>query len=51
MSPNIDGVGIPDSKLAREISEMVRGTAMPLLFHHSSCVYFFLVPLPAGSAR
>jgi HD superfamily phosphodiesterase len=41
MSLNIDGVGIPDSKLAREITEMVRDTATPLLFHHSSRVYFF----------
>jgi HD superfamily phosphodiesterase len=41
MSLNIDGVGIPDSKLAREITEMVRDTATPLLFQHSSRVYFF----------
>jgi hypothetical protein len=35
------GVGIPDSKLAREITEMVRDTTPPLLFHHSSRVYYF----------
>jgi HD superfamily phosphodiesterase len=35
------GVRIPDSKLAREITEMVRDTAPPLLFHHSSRVYYF----------
>ena len=35
------GVRIPDSKLAREITEMVRDTAPPLLFHHSSRVYLF----------
>jgi hypothetical protein len=35
------GVRIPDSKLAREITEMVRDTAPPLLFHHSSRVYCF----------
>jgi len=33
--------GIPDSKLAREITEVVRDTATPLLFHHSSRVYYF----------
>ena len=35
------GVRIPDSKLAREITELVRDTASPLLFHHSSRVYYF----------
>jgi hypothetical protein len=35
------GVRIPDSKLAGEITEMVRDTAPPLLFHHSSRVYYF----------
>jgi hypothetical protein len=35
------GVAIPDSKLAREITEVVRDTATPLLFHHSSRVYYF----------
>jgi HD superfamily phosphodiesterase len=30
---------IPDSKLAREITELVRDTESPLLFHHSSRVY------------
>ena len=40
---NIDlaGVGIPDSKLAREITELVRDTETPLLFHHSSRVYYW----------
>lgn len=32
---------IPDSKLAREVTEFVRDTASPLLFHHSSRVYYF----------
>ncbi|HKM70545.1 MAG TPA: HD domain-containing protein [Stellaceae bacterium] len=41
MSPSIHGVGIPDSKIAREITELVRDTASPLLFHHSSRVYYF----------
>jgi hypothetical protein len=35
------GVTIPDSKLAREATELVRDTESPLLFNHSSRVYFF----------
>jgi len=38
-SPDLAGIGIPDSKLAREITELVRDTESPLLFHHSSRVY------------
>jgi len=41
MSLIIEGVRVPDSKLAREITEFVRDTETPLLFHHSSRVYFF----------
>ncbi len=41
MSPSIHGVRIPDSKIAREITELVRDTGSPLLFHHSSRVYYF----------
>jgi hypothetical protein len=41
MTLTIRGVGIPDSKLAREITELVRDTESPLLFHHSSRVYYF----------
>src|ERR1700676_4870847 len=41
MTPTVPGVGIPDSQLAREITELVRDTASPLLFHHSSRVYYF----------
>jgi HD superfamily phosphodiesterase len=37
----IDGVGIPDSALAREVTELVRDTSTPLLFNHSSRVYYF----------
>jgi HD superfamily phosphodiesterase len=37
----VQGVRIPDSKLAREITELVRDTESPLLFHHSSRVYYF----------
>jgi HD domain len=41
MTLTVEGVSIPDSKLAREITELVRDTESPLLFHHSSRVYFF----------
>ena len=34
-------VPIPDSKLAREITELIRDTETPLLFNHSSRVYCF----------
>src|SRR6201981_2340544 len=37
----IEGINIPDSKLAREVTELVRDTESPLLFHHSSRVYYF----------
>jgi hypothetical protein len=38
---SIGGVSIPDSKLAREITQFVRDTETDLLFHHSSRVYYF----------
>ena len=38
MAPDI---AIPDSRLAREITELVRDTESPLLFHHSSRVFHF----------
>jgi hypothetical protein len=41
MTLSIEGVSIPDSKLAAEVTELVRDTATPLLFHHSSRVYYF----------
>jgi HD domain len=41
MTFTVQGVGVPDSKLAKEITELVRDTESPLLFHHSSRVYFF----------
>jgi HD domain len=37
----VAGVSIPDSKLAREVTELVRDTEPPLLFHHSSRVYYW----------
>ncbi|MDB6021589.1 MAG: putative sensory box domain protein, partial [Pedosphaera sp.] len=41
MSASIEGIIIPDTKLTREITELVRDTEPPLLFHHSSRVYYF----------
>jgi hypothetical protein len=38
---SLAGIRIPDSKLAREITELVRDTETPLLFHHSSRVYYW----------
>ena len=37
----VAGVTIPDSKLAREVIELVKDTESPLLFHHSSRVYYW----------
>ncbi len=41
MTLTVQGMSVPDSKLAREIAELVRDTVSPLLFHHSSRVYYF----------
>jgi hypothetical protein len=41
MSLVVEGINIPDSRLAQDITQVVRDTATPLLFHHSSRVYFF----------
>ena len=35
----VAGVAVPDSALAREVTELVRDTEPSLLFHHSSRVY------------
>jgi hypothetical protein len=37
----VSGVSIPDSKLAREATELVRDTEPTLLFNHSTRVYYF----------
>ena len=37
----ISGVAIPDSQLVREVTELVKDTEPPLLFHHSSRVYYW----------
>ena len=38
---SVASVVIPDSKLAREVTELVRDTEPALLFHHSSRVYYW----------
>jgi hypothetical protein len=40
-SAAISGITIPDSPLAHEITEFIRDTESPLLFNHSSRVYYF----------
>ena len=41
MTSSIAGIKVPDSRLARAVTELVRDTETPLLFHHSSRVYYF----------
>jgi hypothetical protein len=41
MTSIVQGVSVPDSKLARAITELVHDTESPLLFHHSSRVYYW----------
>lgn len=37
----VEAIGIPDSKLCKEITELVHDTEPDLLFNHSSRVYYF----------
>jgi hypothetical protein len=37
----VEGIRIPDTGLAREITQLVRDTESALLFHHSSRVYYW----------
>ena len=37
----VEGICIPDTRLAREITQFVRDTEPALLFHHSSRVYYW----------
>ena len=37
----VEGIHVPDSMLAREITQLVRDTESALLFHHSSRVYYW----------
>jgi len=41
MSKIPEGVRIPDSQIAREVTEFIRDTESELLFHHSVRVYFW----------
>jgi HD superfamily phosphodiesterase len=41
MTADLAEIRIPDSKLAHEITELVRDTEPPLLFNHSSRVYYW----------
>jgi len=41
MSTTIAGIKIPDSRLAREATDLVRDTETDLLFHHSRRVFLF----------
>ncbi|MDE1182510.1 HD domain-containing protein [Paraburkholderia sp.] len=41
MSTVIAGIKIPDSKMAREATQLVRDTETDLLFHHSTRVFLF----------
>jgi hypothetical protein len=38
---SIAGVKVPDSRLAQEATELIRDTESPLLFNHSTRVYYF----------
>jgi hypothetical protein len=37
----VEGISVPDSTLAREITQLIRDTESALLFHHSSRVYYW----------
>src|SRR5580698_4762567 len=37
----VEAIPVPETKLAREITEFVRDTESALLFHHSSRVYYW----------
>jgi HD superfamily phosphodiesterase len=41
MSGTIAGITIPDSKMARDLTDLIRNTESDLLFHHSTRVYLF----------
>jgi hypothetical protein len=40
-TPTVEAIRVPDSSLAREITQLVRDTESELLFHHSSRVYYW----------
>jgi hypothetical protein len=41
MFNTIAGIAVPDSKMARDLKQLIRDTESDLLFHHSSRVYLF----------
>ena len=41
MFNTIAGITIPDSKMARDLTQMIRDRELDLLFHHSMRVYLF----------
>ena len=41
MSNTIAGITIPDSQMARDLTQLIRDTESDLLFHHSTRVYLF----------
>ncbi|MER6407852.1 HD domain-containing protein [Streptomyces viridosporus] len=41
MAEKIAGIEIPDSRIAKEATELIRDTTPPLIFHHSRRVYLF----------
>jgi HD superfamily phosphodiesterase len=41
MGENIAGIEIPDTRLVKEATELVRDSAAPLIFHHSRRVFLF----------
>ena len=41
MSNAIAGIRVPDSKMAREVTQLIRDTEPDLLFNHSTRVYLF----------
>ena len=41
MSSDIEGIKLPDSKMARDLTQFIRDIEPDLLFHHSTRVYLF----------
>ena len=41
VNSDIAGIKIPDSKMARDLTQLIRDTEPDLLFHHSTRVYLF----------
>ncbi|MBB3643843.1 hypothetical protein FHX14_000002 [Rhizobium sp. BK619] len=41
MPSRLEGVSVPDSKIAREVTEFIRDTESDLLFNHSVRVYYW----------